>query len=457
MKDVDEVVAFALRIPRSRVDRGLRFGSVAEWDSLGHMSLIVALEQLIGRSIPDEQVAQLTDVETIRRFVQQRTDGRAAADSVEERPDEPTVHVGLKGMYVDESAITRLDAAGDAFEYRGFDVSALAQGAGYERTAYLLVESILPEDDQLADFARAATRSRSDLRPYGGWSRGAISPVDAMLIAITEAPVLGRVSASDADWQIAAEVVSVLAEALGQHYVGTGGQQADVKYPSVAARLLALFGVADKELVSVLDALLVLQADHEMNASTFAARIAVGAGASVSGALAAALATFSGARHGGATGVVGDLLTDVGSPSRAQEVLEDYLSSRRSVPGFGHRVYVSRDPRVASLRQLAQRLAQSGVDDMPLQVADALTEAAKPYARHGVFPNVDLYSAAVYFMLGVPRRYHTALFACARSAGWIAHIREQGVRNTLIRPSLSYIGPRSRPIPAFKLDRSESR
>jgi citrate synthase len=188
---------------------------------------------------------------------------------------------------------------------------------------------------------------------------------------------------------------------------------------------------------------LVLYADHTMNASTFAGRVAAATLADMYAAATAAAATLQGPLHGGAIEQVRRMLDEIGSADRAPDWVRGHLARKQKVMGFGHRVYKTWDPRATVLREIGERLGRQFGDthwyDISARIQETVMEAK------GLYPNVDFYTASVYSALGLPPDLYTPLFATSRMAGWTAHIREQYADNRLIRPDSEYVGPPARP------------
>jgi citrate synthase len=197
-----------------------------------------------------------------------------------------------------------------------------------------------------------------------------------------------------------------------------------------------------------LDVALVLHADHEFNASTFAARVAASTLADMHGAITAALATLKGPLHGGANEAVMHMLETVGTPDRAEAFLAEAFAAKRKIMGFGHAVYHTEDPRATHLRPLSRALGEEAGDGRWYALSERIEAIVR--ARKGLYPNVDFYSASAYRALGIPTDLFTPVFAVSRIAGWTAHVLEQLANNKLIRPESAYTGPRD--VPYLPLD-----
>jgi citrate synthase len=200
--------------------------------------------------------------------------------------------------------------------------------------------------------------------------------------------------------------------------------------------------VPDPEVARALDVALILHADHEFNASTFAARVTAATLSDLHSAIVSAIGTLKGPLHGGANEEVMRLLERIGRVDRVEPVIAEILAAKKKVPGFGHRVYRTEDPRAKILRPLSQRLGERAGDPLWHQLTQRVDEVT--ITQRKIFPNVDLYSASVYRSMGIPMDLYTATFAVSRIAGWTAHVLEQYADNRLIRPLSEYVGPTSR-------------
>ena len=189
-----------------------------------------------------------------------------------------------------------------------------------------------------------------------------------------------------------------------------------------------------------MDVALVLHADHEFNASTFAARVAASTLADMHGAITAALATLKGPLHGGANEAVMRTLEEIGPPERAEAWVHEALAGKRKIMGFGHAVYRTEDPRATHLRRLSRAVGESAGQREWYDLSERIEAVVRK--EKGLFANVDFYSASLYHVMGIPTDLFTPVFAASRMAGWTAHVQEQWANNKLIRPESDYIGRR---------------
>jgi len=196
----------------------------------------------------------------------------------------------------------------------------------------------------------------------------------------------------------------------------------------------------DEYAAHVLDVALILHADHELNASTFAARVSAGTLANMYAAITAAIGTLSGPLHGGANEQVMRMIMRVGNVDNAEPYIRNALEHKERVMGFGHRVYRTEDPRATHLRAMSEDLGKRTGDSRWYEISRVIEEYMKEHK--GLYSNVDFYSASVYYMMGFPIDLDTPIFACSRISGWTAHVLEQYSNNRLIRPRAEYIGPK---------------
>jgi citrate synthase len=193
----------------------------------------------------------------------------------------------------------------------------------------------------------------------------------------------------------------------------------------------------------VLDVALILQADHELNASTFTARVVAGTLADMYSAVIAALGALSGPLHGGANTAIMKILLEIDSVDRVEDYVKDALAKKKKIMGFGHAVYRTEDPRATHLRRFSKEMGERKGDSKWYDITAKLEAIMK--REKNLLPNVDAYSASTYYMMGIPLDLYTPIFAISRISGWTAHILEQYADNKLIRPRAEYVGPRNVP------------
>jgi citrate synthase len=359
----------------------------------------------------------------------------------------PEVAKGLDHVVVDRSAISWVGGETGDLVYRGFDVRDIVPGVPYESAVHLILYGEPPSADPSPEVV-AALRERRTPPPPVERVVDALPPTLPPLEALrTILSALGDGSfpyppTREQGFRLIAQTPVLLARYVRRSR-GESPIPPSAELSHAENYLSMLTGRRPSPAhVRALDSYLVLLADHGMNASTFALRIAVSTQSDLASAATAALATLKGPVHGGAPSKVSDMLDAIGSPDRAEAWIADRLARKEVLFGFGHRAYKTDDPRGVVLHRIAREVAAPD----RLQLAEAVEgaalralRAAKPGAR--LFTNVEYYSAVVLEAVGLPRELFTPTFAVARTAGWTAHALEQAAENRLIRPEMQYIGP----------------
>lgn len=351
------------------------------------------------------------------------------------------VHRGLTDVYFDKTSITDIQGNKGRLVHRGYSIEELAIDPSYEQVAYLLINEDLPDSEQAQSFkAKLAAHRELPGDVIDLLERMVEKSPDVALRTVVSFLGNGTCEELREDWTLIALMPSIV---VAHHSLRCGRPIARPFHEldlatDFLSRLLNRPLTELEERIINLD--FVLHADHGANASTFVARIATSTDADVYGAIAAAIATFSGPRHGGAVAGVARMLDELGTPEAARTFAKSYRPGGLPVMGFGHRIYRVEDPRAKLFRQAARDLGNAYGNRQLLDTLEALVEGMEPYRRFGISPNVDLYAAVIYRLLGLPDDLSTAIFATARCAGWVAQIREQRANNILIRPRLAYNG-----------------
>lgn len=360
---------------------------------------------------------------------------------------------GLRNVAVSESRISSIDGERGVLAYRGIDIHALAEASGFEETSFLLHAGRLPRRDELLAYATELRRERAVPDGVLGVARQLPRGTHPMTALRTLVSALGAFDPDGEDESPAARVrkcrrltaqMATLVALIDRLRNGNTPVAPDPGLTHAANFLYMLKGErpSDAEARCV-DVALVLHADHEFNASTFAARVAASTLADVHGAITAALATLKGPLHGGANEAVMKTLEEIGSLGRVDAFVSDALATKKKLMGFGHAVYKTEDPRATHLRKMSRALGEARGEIRWYQMSERMEGLVK--AQKGLNPNVDFYSASAYRSLGIPTDLFTPLFAVSRVAGWTAHVLEQFDNNKLIRPEADYQGPRNVP------------
>jgi citrate synthase len=358
---------------------------------------------------------------------------------------------GLEDVVAASSAICYLDGDRGVLAYCGYDIHDLARSASFEEVCYLLWHGRLPTRAELGDLQSQLSAARplaeSSLRLMKQ-----LPASDGMDMLRTLTSALGQFDPEAGDNSQAANArkavrltaqLSSLVAAYGRVQAGSGPLQPDPALGHAANFLYMLTGNRPTPLSTrAFDIALVLHADHELNASTFAARVAAATLTDMYSAVVAAIGTLKGPLHGGANADVMRLLIEIGqdaSVERIDEAVRNKLAKKIKIPGFGHRVYRTEDPRATHLRRMSKELGEHGGNTRWFEMSQRIEALVK--GEKQLNPNVDFYSASTYYTLGIPIDLFTPIFAVSRVSGWTAHCLEQYANNRLIRPRTEYIGP----------------
>jgi len=359
------------------------------------------------------------------------------------------IEKGLEGVVIGKSAITFIDGLAGVLRYRGINIKDLAKNSTFEEVAFLLWRGKLPTKEELGSFQRELSRNRnvpSDvLALLKSLPKGA-DPMEAIRTAasfLAAHPRKKTESFQDANNRKAIELLASLAPMVATYERTRRGMRPIKPEKSLghsANFLLLMTGKRPSDaMVRAFDTASILYADHEMNASTFAAMVTVSTLADLGGAITSAIAALAGPLHGGSNQRVMEMLEEIGSVKNVEKFVDEELRAGRRIMGFGHRIYRTFDPRALILKDVADQLTLGTKGRKWFDIAERVESAV--WEKKGLRPNIELYVAVTLGALGVPRDLMPAVFACNRVAGWIAHIFEQYSDNRLIRPLTEYVGP----------------
>jgi citrate synthase len=363
--------------------------------------------------------------------------------------------VQLSGVVVAQSSVSSIDPERGILMYRGYDIADLAERSTYEEVAYLLLEGELPDGGQLESFRQELVAAR-ELPPavQRVIDDNALdaTPME-MLRTATSAlsfsdPAEAATDAAN-ERRKAVTLIAQLPTIVARHHRRRGGLDPVEPDPSLSYAenfLTMLRGEAPTEdEARAFDVLMILHAEHEMNASTFTARVVAGTLSDMHSAIVAAICALKGPIHGGANELAMQLFDEIRSPERAAAAVEARFAEHQTVYGFGHPLYLTLDPRAAILKEWSRTFSVDGGEPNWFAITEAVENAVRE--QKGLFANVDLYSGSVYRYLGIPNDLFTPLFECSRVPGQAAHVMEQHAKNKIIRPGAEYIGPEPRQYP----------
>jgi citrate synthase len=357
---------------------------------------------------------------------------------------------GLREVIAGETKISDIDGELGRLWYAGYDIADLAEHATFEEVVHLLHRTRLPDRDELDDLVEFLVDERElspllhRLMPELAQQTSPMSMLRTGVSAASAYDPDGWDESAEAQYRKAMRLVAKTPTLISAYHRLRTRQEVvppSTKLPHAANFLYMLLGVEpDLEDAAALDTTLVVYADHTMNASTFAARIIASTLADMFSAITGAIAALKGPLHGGANEESMKMFEEVAKPENAEAYVRDRLERKEKIFGFGHAVYTTMDPRARVLKRLSKSVGERAGQPVWHEIAEAIETTT--FEQKGLYPNVDLYAASVYHVLGIPTDLMTPIFALARMAGWTAHVREQYADNRVIRPGSRYVGPR---------------
>jgi citrate synthase len=357
---------------------------------------------------------------------------------------------GLRGVFAATSSVSDVNGEKGQLIYQGYDIHDLAAHSTFEEVTFLLWNKRLPKREELDDLKRALAAAYELPKEITDLMKRFPREADPIDVLRTTVSALEFYDPTSRDLSRAASIkTAIRLTAQFPTIVAAGerirnGQEPVKPNPelNIATNFLYMLkGEPPSEhLARVFDVALVLHADHELNASTFTARVVAGTLADMYGAVTAAIAALSGPLHGGANTNVMKMLLEIGEPAGVESYIKKALAEKRKIMGFGHAVYRTEDPRATHLREFSKEMGERAGNTKWYEISRKVEETMMREKQ--LFPNVDFFSASTYYMMGIPLDLYTPIFAVSRISGWTAHILEQYADNKLIRPRAEYVGAR---------------
>ncbi|MEP6822988.1 MAG: citrate/2-methylcitrate synthase [Chthoniobacterales bacterium] len=367
----------------------------------------------------------------------------------------PPYSPGLAGIVAGETAICWVDPNAGLM-YRGYDIHEMAKQANFEEVAYLLLNGELPNAQQLMDFGKQIAAERTLPEPVTDMLRLLPKTMHPMDVLRTGVSMLAGFDqdlndhSHEANVRKSIRLIARVSTLITDSWRIAHGQEVIADDNSLTHAGNFLYKLTGKKAetwqIRMLDTIFILYADHDFNASTFAARVTASTLSDMYAAVTSACGTLKGPLHGGANEESMKMLDEIKTPENAEKWMMDALAKKAKIMGFGHRVYKEGDSRVPIMRDIARDYGQRSGKENWVPICEKLEATME--REKGLCANVDLYAAPVFTMFGFPSELNTPIFAVSRVAGWCAHVTEQHDNNRLIRPRSIYVGPEERPYKA---------
>ena len=360
-----------------------------------------------------------------------------------------TLYRGLREVYIDRTTSSYIDGKAGRLYYRGYSIDDLAENCSFEEIIYLVMIGELPTSDQLSGFVtelKANMELPEAIIDIIKITKDA-HPMDVLRTAISALATFDPDvddNSAEATFRKGTRLTAQAPTIAAAHSRIREGKDPIKPNPdlSIAANFLyMIFGeIPDPEDAKLIDKDFVLHAEHGLNASSFGARVAASTQADLHCAITTGIAVLKGPSHGGAAESVMTMSLEIGSEDNAADYVRNTLDGGGRIMGFGHRVYTAVDPRSLHLQDDLKALGERKGEPKWYSILQKVVEVMQPYSRRGICQNVDFFSGAMYYLLGIPEDLFISIFAVGRIPGWTAQVVEQFENNILLRPRLQYVG-----------------
>jgi 2-methylcitrate synthase len=359
----------------------------------------------------------------------------------------PAASGGLADIVAGQTTVATVGKEGVGLTYRGYSIEDLGEHATFEEVAYLMLHGELPTGNELDSFVAMLIKQRSlpeEMKPLLEGIPGDAHPMDVLRTGCSALGCIEPERSFDGQIDLACRLLAVLPGILLYWLrFHRDGERINVEtgHPSMAAQILTMLHGAEppESHRRALDVSLILYAEHEFNASTFAARTAASTLSDFYSTITAGIGTLRGPLHGGANEAAMNLISRFQTPDEAEAGILEALSNKEKVMGFGHRVYKTNDPRSNIIKTWAKKLSGDAGGGQIFEVAERIEQVM--WREKKIFPNVDFFCGPTYHFMNIPTQLFTPLFVLSRVTGWSAHVIEQRGDNKLIRPTAEYVGP----------------
>lgn len=434
-----------LKIDKKISYENLEYQKISQWDSLNHINLMIGIEVKFGFKVPKSKVLELTNFQKIKEFIyfNSNIDKNNISNNILEK-NKSSLCRGLNNIFYDETKISFIDGEQGRLLYRGYQISEMVEKYSFDEVIYLLLYEKIPTINELKQLKLELENQKYLSKEVLELIKITCHRFNLSSVLKSCVSILTEEMDSLSDEK---QVICLLAKVplIIANYQSFKSTQQEYKPAASAshcdylAEILFHNSPITTEQKKLFEQIMILQAEHESNASAFAARVAVSTGSSLGNGILAAISTFIGPLHGGAITSVMDMLDEITSDN-VSFYIQNKIKNKQPVYGFGHRVYRTQDPRSFYLKKIVEQLCHEKKDSNTLLILEKIKVEMSEFIQFGIDINVDYYSSVCFKLFNIPKDLFVPLFISNRIIGWGAHIIEQKKENILIRPRLKYTG-----------------